>query len=233
MSAHATMGEPGGGAQARLIFVGDPMCSWCYGFAKELALLAGRRPGLPLQIRVGGVRAGETEVMSEAMKRFRLSHWHRVEQASSLPFDREAFMRLQGFVYNTEPACRALVALRQLAPDVDQLAVFRAIQHAFYAQGRDTTDGAVLAELVCEALAGQGQALNPARFLAAWQDSATIAATAAEFQQVRRWGIQSFPTLLLQQEERRSVLAPGYMSVDELEALLDAVPATGAASSAD
>lgn len=210
-------------AGTRLIFVGDPMCSWCYGFGKELSLLSERYPDLPVDILVGGVQAGATEPMSEEMKRFRLSHWHRVEKASGLPFNREAFMELQGFVYDTEPACRAIVALRHVAPRASQLAVFRAIQHAFYAEGRDTSDGVVLADIVSAALLIQGFPVDADEFLAAWQDVDVIAATAAEFQAVRRWGIQSFPTLLLDRGGQVSVLAPGYMSVNEMDVRLSSV----------
>lgn len=60
-------------------------------------------PDLPLQIVVGGVRAGDSAVMTEEMKLFRLAHWARVEKASGLSFNREAFVALQGFVYDTEP----------------------------------------------------------------------------------------------------------------------------------
>ena len=208
-------------AGTRLVFVGDPMCSWCYGFTKELSLLARRHPDLPIDIRVGGVSAGATEPMSEEMKRFRLSHWHRVEKASALPFNREAFMRLKDFVYDTEPVCRAIVALRHVAPEASHLGVFRALQDAFYAQGRDTTDGAVLADLASSALAEQGFSVTAEKFLAAWEDAGVIALTASEFKEVRRWGVQSFPTLLLQHEGEVSVLAPGYMSVDELEGRLN------------
>jgi putative protein-disulfide isomerase len=158
--------------------------------------------------------------MSEEMKRFRLSHWHRVEKASGLPFNREAFMQLKDFVYDTEPACRAIVVLRQVAPEASHVDVFRAIQDAFYAQGRDTTDGAVLADVASHALAEQGFTVTPEQFLAAWEDAGAIALTASEFKEVRRWGVTSFPTLLLQHEGEVSVLAPGYMSVDELDARL-------------
>jgi putative protein-disulfide isomerase len=210
-------------AGTRLIFVGDPMCSWCYGFGKELSLLSERYPDLPVDILVGGVQAGATEPMSEEMKRFRLSHWHRVEKASGLPFNRETFMQRQGYVYDTEPACRAIVALRRVAPESSQLAVFRAIQHAFYAEGRDTSDGVVLADIVSTALSFQGFSVNPETFLAAWRDADIIGATAAEFKAVRNWGIRSFPTLLLDRAGQITVLAPGYMSMDEMDEHLSAM----------
>ena len=125
----------------KLVYVGDPMCSWCYGFGKELAQLRAALPALELEIVVGGLRAGGTEILDDAAKQFRLQHWARVEAASGLPFNREALLARQGFVYDTEPVCRAVVAARRLAPQSDLLAVFRALQHAFYAEGRDTTDG--------------------------------------------------------------------------------------------
>jgi len=95
----------------KLVYVGDPMCSWCYGFGKELAQLLARHPGLEFEIVLGGLRAGGTEVLDDAAKQFRLQHWARVEAASGLPFNREAFAARQGFVYDTEPVCRA--ALRR------------------------------------------------------------------------------------------------------------------------
>lgn len=205
----------------KLIFVGDPMCSWCYGFGKELSTIQERHPELTIEVRVGGVRAGDTQPMTDEMKRFRLGHWHRVEKASGLEFNRDAFMQLENFVYDTEPACRAAVAARLVAPGADQLSVFWAIQHAFYAQGRDTTSGQVLAEVVSQALAKQGMTASPQEVLQVWESADAINKTAQEFKEVRRWGISSFPTLLLQHSGEVALLAPGYMSADELESRLN------------
>ena len=37
-----------------LIYIGDPMCSWCYGFAAPLdALLADPQGAAPLQLEIG------------------------------------------------------------------------------------------------------------------------------------------------------------------------------------
>jgi putative protein-disulfide isomerase len=201
----------------KLIFAGDPMCSWCYGFGKELGALMARHPALPLQILVGGVRAGATDLLDHSGKQFRLAHWERVEQASGLPFNREAFLGRENFVYDTEPICRAVVAAHRLAPAADQLAVFRALQHAFYADGLDTTDGDVLAKVAVTALALQGVDVPAAAFRSEWDLPATIAATAAEFAQVRSMGIRSFPALLLEVEGKVLEISPGYTSADQLD----------------
>lgn len=206
----------------KLVFAGDPMCSWCYGFGKELTALAQRHPELPLQILVGGVRAGATDVLDETGKQFRLGHWERVEQSSGLPFNRAALLARENFVYDTEPVCRAVVAARRLAPQADQLAVFRALQHAFYVDGLDTTDGAVLAEVASAALARDGHPVTPAAFRAEWNSAAAIAVTAAEFTYVRSLGVRSFPALLLETGDGLYEISPGYASVEQLELQLKA-----------
>ena len=132
-----------------LIYIADPMCSWCYGFGPQLKALLDALPDVQLDIVVGGLRAYNTDVMDEAQKATILGHWKQVQAASGLPFSTSGMAR-PNFVYDTEPACRALVAARILSPDLpsrSMLDVFHAIQHAFYAQGRDVTDLQVLAEI--------------------------------------------------------------------------------------
>jgi putative protein-disulfide isomerase len=206
----------------KLIFAGDPMCSWCYGFGKELSALAARHPELPVEILVGGVRAGATDLLDDSGKQFRLTHWARVEEASGLTFNRKAFIERQGFVYDTEPVCRAVVASQRLAPNANQLDVFRALQHAFYVDGLDTTDGGVLSQVAVAALEQQGLRFSVAQFRDEFDHQATIAATAAQFGQVRAMGIRSFPALLLELDSQLIEISPGYAHVDQLERQLTA-----------
>jgi len=207
----------------KLIYVGDPMCSWCYGFGKEMTALEARHPELSLDIMVGGVRAGATDLLDDSGKQFRLGHWARVEQNSGLPFNREAFLARENFVYDTEPICRAVVAARQIAPQANLLSVFRALQHAFYVDGLDTTDGAVLAQVAVAALEKSGHVHDVAAFHKEWSAPATIAATRAEFAQVRAIGINSFPALLLEANDQLFEISPGYAHVDQLDTQLNAI----------
>jgi putative protein-disulfide isomerase len=200
-----------------LIFVGDPMCSWCYGFGKELADLMALHPALPLDIVVGGVRAGATDVLDDAGKQFRLGHWARVEAASGVPFNRAAFTARRGFVYDTEPICRAVVAARRLAPQADLLAVFRALQVAFYVDGLDTTDGRILATVAAATLRAQGHDVGADAVHAAWLAPETSAATQADFRRARALGVRSFPALLLETPEGIHEVSPGYAHTAALD----------------
>jgi putative protein-disulfide isomerase len=195
----------------KLLYVGDPMCSWCYGFGKEMTALMAMHPGLELEIIVGGVRAGATDVLDQAGKEFRLGHWARVEAQSGLPFNRAALMSRENFVYDTEPICRAVVTARRLAPSADLLAVFRALQHAFYVDGLDTTNGHVLSAVVAQQLQ-----LDAGDVLRTWQDADTIVLTKADFVRARALGVRSFPALLLDNGVDIIEVSGGYAHAEQL-----------------
>ena len=200
----------------RLVYVGDPMCSWCYGFGKELSAVLSAEPALPLQIVVGGLRAGGAEVLDAAGKQFRLTHWARVEAASGLPFNREALMARQGFVYDTEPICRAVVAARSLAPEAPLLDVFRALQRAFYVDGLDTTDPQTLARVTAQALTEAGHPTSAEQALRQFQSPTTIQETRDDFRKARALGVNSFPALLMEVDGVHHPVAPGYTNAAEI-----------------
>src|SRR5438046_3726950 len=95
----------------KLVNFADPMCSWCYGFGPQLThVLTHETLAQPvtLDLVMGGLRAYNTVVMDEASKAVLRSHWLQVGERTGLAFD-DAAMRAEGFVYDTEPACRAVV----------------------------------------------------------------------------------------------------------------------------
>jgi putative protein-disulfide isomerase len=204
---------------AKLIYVADPMCSWCYGFGPELSGLLKTMPELELEMVVGGLRAYNTEEMDQQLKATLVTHWHHVEEASGLPFSDAAISRA-GFVYDTEPACRAVVAARLLAPHLSplaQLEVFHAIQRAFYTEGVDVTQDAALAEAVSAALVRQGVAMDVTSFQAKWSDEESIAATRADFIRTQRWGISGFPTVLIEHQKQLALVVSGYTKTATLQ----------------
>lgn len=206
-----------------LIYIADPMCSWCYGFGPELAaLLEGLPGGIPIEIVVGGLRPYNTKVMDDELKSSLLEHWHKVEGQTGLPFNYDALSR-ENFIYNTEPACRAVVAARMLAPNVS-LFVFHEIQRAFYAEGQDVTQGDVLASVVTKALAEGGYQIDEATFLATWNSDVAIKATRDDFIQVSNWGITGFPALVLERDGKLDMVTSGYVAMPKLiELMLDLV----------
>ncbi len=210
----------------KLIYIGDPMCSWCYGFGKSLAAALAALPGLQLEIVVGGVRNRSTELLDEAGKQFRLAHWERVEALSGLPFNRQAFVARDGFVYDSEPVCRAVVAARRLVGAEPLLSVFRALQHAFYVDGRDTTDVLTLSEVAATALQAMHYPAATEAMLALMRDPAIVAETQAEIRRARTLGARSFPTLLVDRGGVPETVG-GFLNAEALIARLRELGAGG------
>jgi putative protein-disulfide isomerase len=204
----------------KLIFVGDPMCSWCYGFGKEMTSIVENMPELDVQIVLGGLAAGSKQVLDEAGKQFRLTHWSRVEQMSGAEFNRDALLARKDFVYDTEPVCRAVVTARMMQPSADLLKIFRAFQRAFYVDGLDTTDGRVLAEIGAAALGEGGFSVTVKEFFELWSSEEAIQATAADFAFTQKLGVSGFPTLFVEWNGKRVRLGSGYLRADDVQRAL-------------
>lgn len=133
-------------SQTELLYIADPMCSWCWGFAPVIdALRAEYGERLKFALVLGGLRPGTTEPMNEEMKNFVLHHWEEVNKATGQPF-KFKFDLSEDFCYDTEPSARATVAVRRMQPE-DVFDYLKRVQAAFYTENRDVTDTAVLAEL--------------------------------------------------------------------------------------
>jgi len=201
-----------------LIYVGDPMCSWCYGFAAPLdQLLADPQDTAPLQLALvmGGLRPFTTEPITAERANELAGHWHHVAQASGQPFTPapDTAMHQPGFVYDTEPASRATVTVRSLWPQL-VWRYFKAVQHAFYAEGRNVTEPSVLAD-IAEALG-----ISRSAFAKAFASQAMRDATLADFQQSQAWGVRGFPTLVAEHGDHLHRVGSGFMPIDALRAAL-------------
>ena len=199
---------------ARLLYVMDPMCSWCWGFAPVFDALAAQAAaqGVALELLVGGLRPGSVQALDGATREHILRHWRAVAERTGQPFTFEGALP-EGFVYDTEPACRALVSMRELAP-AQVWPLLQAIQQAFYVEGRDVTRGAVLADLA-ESLGVTREA-----FAGAFDSAALRERTAADFGRAADLGIAGFPTLLAERHGLLALLTNGYQPLETLAPLL-------------
>ncbi|MCL6417311.1 DsbA family protein [Aestuariirhabdus sp. Z084] len=192
----------------------DPMCSWCWGFAPIFRQFHEQYADqYPVRMVVGGLRS-ESEPMSAEQRNYIRGHWQRVNEASGQPFDFENGLP-SGFVYDTEPACRAAVVMRSLAPG-QLLAFVESIQKAFYQQARDISDSAVLGELA------RAAGVDEQTFLGLLDSDALRAETRKDFELSASLGVQGFPTLALQLDQQWVAISQGFLPWDALCARVDA-----------
>ncbi|SIQ96710.1 putative protein-disulfide isomerase [Pontibacter lucknowensis] len=197
-----------------LIYVMDPMCSWCYGFAPVLHQLKTEQEGkLNFKLVLGGLRPGTTEPMGDEMKAAVKQHWQEVEKATEQAFDFGFFER-DSFVYDTEPACRAVVTMRYLQPE-KELEMAEEVQRAFYARNNDVTKAEVLAEIAL------GLGIAEDTFLEKFHSDEMKEKTLQDFQITRHLQANAFPSLYLLVGHNLSLLSRGYRLYDALNAKLE------------
>lgn len=196
-----------------LIYVGDPMCSWCWGIAPELDRLTTAHPELPLRIVVGGLRPGpNAQTVGPELAGYLAHHWEEVQRRSGQAFDRTLLER-HGWLYDTEPACRAVVVMRELAPH-ETFRFFKRLQRAFYAEGMPVWDPEAYGEII------EGFDVDGEGFIAAFGSEDAIRATWQDFSLARSWGINGFPTILLRQGSTGQIIARGYTTADDMEMVI-------------
>ncbi|APU29842.1 DsbA family protein [Ectopseudomonas chengduensis] len=198
---------------SRLLYVMDPMCSWCWGFAPVVEALAEQAAaaGVSLQIVVGGLRRDQVAIDAAARVRY-LGYWQAVNASTGQLFDFERGLP-EGLVYDTEPACRALVTARQLDA-ASAWTLLKLIQQAFYTEGADVTQASVLVQLAEQA------GIPRIEFAEAFDSQAMQEATAADFTWVQDLGIAGFPTLLAERDGQLALLTNGYQPLEVLAPLL-------------
>lgn len=192
-----------------LLYFADPLCSWCYGFGPELAKLLDRHPDARLDLVMGGLRPFNTQRMTSQFKEMLRGHWRHVATASGLPFS-ETILERDDFVYDTEPACRAVVTARDM--DVALAYPFmKALQLAFYRDGREVTENDVLCDIAEEC--GYQRDTFRMNF-----DSALMREeTQSDFATTQSLGVSGFPTLGTSRGSQLFLVTSGYVTDDVLE----------------
>lgn len=181
-----------------LLYFGNPMCSWCWGFAPVLTSLRNEcQDQIRINLGLGSLRQ-DTNPMSAQQKDYVRNHWEHVTAKSGQPFDFSFFER-DDFCYDDRSPAAAVAALRTLNAD-QALDLFHAFQAAFYRDNRDITDPAVRTSLL------EGLGIDAPSILAAAQ-SYDIA---AEYEHTARLGVSGYPTLLAVAEGKAELLSLGY-----------------------
>lgn len=197
-----------------LWYFADPMCSWCWGFTPVIeAVREAYRPRLKVALVLGGLRS-DTSPQTAAQREEILHHWHQVHARSGQPFRFEDAMP-DGFVYDTEPASRAVLAAGSLDAELI-FPMYKTIQSAFYAEGRNVTQRDVLADLAA------GLGFEREAFLQAFESEAMRSKAQAHFNHARQAGVRGFPTLILQQGDKLHLITHGWQPLAEIRAALDA-----------
>ncbi|MXZ80343.1 MAG: DsbA family protein [Gammaproteobacteria bacterium] len=174
-----------------LIYVHDPMCSWCWAFRPQWEQLLRALPDGLGTVRILGGLAPDSDVpMPEPMRRHLQEVWRTI--ADTVPgtrFNHDFWRRCEPR-RSTYPACRAVIAARNQGDQWDE-AMTLGIQTAYYLDARNPSEDHVLIEIAGSI------GLDADRFAMDLNAGQTHEALLGEIALSRSLGVSGFPTLML------------------------------------
>jgi putative protein-disulfide isomerase len=203
---------------AKLHYIYDPLCGWCYGAAP---LIQAAREIMAVQAHAGGMLTGARRMtVAPELRQFVMSHDQRIAQLTGQPFGTaytDGLLRADGTVFDSAPPITAILAAEQIGRrGLDLLA---RLQSAHYVEGRRIAEPAVLRGLAAEI------GLDVDAFAQAYAEldgAATRAHIEASRALLARLGAGGFPTLALEHGGSLTVLdiTPYHGNVAAWRALL-------------
>ena len=192
----------------KIIYVGDPMCSWCYGIAPEFADLMEEFDGkLEFELVLGGLRPYNQETMVD-LKSFLTTHWEEVHHRSGQEFN-YGILDDASITYDTEPPSRAAIVVRELSPE-QEIAFFKKSQVLFYKENKNMH----LAESYYSLLDELG--IDKEAFTSLFNSPEMKTKIKDDFLRASRLGVSSFPTILIEYQGKITPIARGYSTADKM-----------------
>ncbi len=186
---------------AKLIYVYDPMCSWCWGYRETwLKLQAALGNTLNIEYKVGGLAPDSDELMPKDMQQFLQQTWRKIEQQLGTLFNHEFWHKTQPR-RSTYPACRAVLVARQYNKEQEML---YAIQKAYYLNAQNPSDISTLASLA------EQIGLEKNAFIHDIESEKINSVLMAEINQARSLPIQGFPSLVVENKGKYTAIPINY-----------------------
>ena len=195
-----------------LIFVVDPMCSWCWGFSPVLEVLR-ERSDFVCSVVVGGLRSKGQMHWDDSSKNYLQGHWEQVAKNTGQPFNDTLFEK-EVFDYDTYPACKAIVTVRELFGSQKAFDYLTILQEAFYVKGTDITQKSVLVGLL------DSLDIDTKAFETFYNSQRAQVMMEHDFAKARSMGANAFPSVVIIDKDGHMVCEKGYRTLENMNELL-------------
>jgi putative protein-disulfide isomerase len=190
----------------QLIFVVDPMCSWCWGFHPVIQEInANHTDQCHTSLVLGGLRTKGQMPWNDKSKHYLIQNWKAVQQQTGQAFNFSLFEKAS-FDYDTYPACKATVTVRELWGEKAAFEYLEKIQTAFYVKNEDTTSLKVLLNYVEE----------KETFLAFYESERAELLMQHDFSKARSMGANAFPSKVKIDTQGHMCCMQGYKTLEEI-----------------
>ena len=199
----------------KLLYIMDPMCSWCWAFSPTIQAIEQQFPTLDIQYVMGGLATDSESTMPLEQQAVIQSIWHQIEAKTGTRFNYD-FWTLCTPRRSTWRACRAIIVAEQLQPG-SASTMAQAIQHAYYLQAKNPSDSSTLT-----ALAGS-IGIDASTFSLQLDSENTHQQLKEHMMISQQLDVSGFPSLRIVIDQQAIRMSDGYCSSEEVIKRLEKV----------
>jgi putative protein-disulfide isomerase len=203
-----------------LIYIYDALCGWCYGFSPVMQQLHEKyKYELNFTVLSGGMVTGERVGPIGQVAGYIREAYKTVEAHTGVQFGEgflNGILKEGKAIFNSVPPGIALTAFKSFQPE-NAVAFAHTLQKAIYYDGIEPEHVGAYGKYAAQ------YGVDETLFLQKMIDSDIQKETFAEFEQVAKWGVRGFPTVLVGTPEKLYLLASGYTPFEQLEEMVQQV----------
>ena len=204
----------------KIVYIYDALCGWCYGFSPVIRRLYNSLGDqTEFDVLSGGMMTGARVQPISASMAYIEQAAKTVEAHTGVQFGeayRTNILRPGTYLSNSEKPGMAMTLLKAILP-TRAVEFAGTIQHALYRDGIDINVDANYAPLVAS------YDIDPDEFVAHLSDEPIRLQTQGEFKLVSDYGINGFPSVLVDTGDKIHQVARGYLPYDALRTNVDKV----------
>jgi putative protein-disulfide isomerase len=198
----------------KIIYAFDPLCGWCFGFHFIINRLKDEfEDRLDFEIKSGGLIIGKRICKISEKAKYLKKSMPDVERITGVEFG-EKFIQLldEGeYISNSIPPSIAFNVFKSFRPDI-AFEIAHTIQRTHYIDGMDLNNIRPYFKVA------EKFGINKFGFMERYEDPMYERFTHEEFDLVKGWGAEHYPSILLEREGEVEMVAEGYVSYETLKA---------------
>lgn len=203
---------------AKMVYIADVFCPWCFSFAPIMKRIAAENPRLPVKVYGGNLVSRPITLQEDVQNSPGLvDFWHQVEQVSgrSLAGAIQAVETGKDVLLYSPGADEILAVLDEAAPG-HELEQFFMLEDLFYGEGQNLFAEETIARIA------KTWNLDPAKFERALNQPAALKATEKNLQQASAvmGEITTYPSLFLVYNGKIQAVSRGFVPYETVDGRL-------------
>ena len=205
----------------KIYYVFDTMCGWSYGTSDVITKVQEKYKDVyDFNLVPGGMWAGDNvKVMDSDLREFINDNNVEVEKSTGKNFGESYNKKVldsSSIVLDSFPGAKAVVIVQKIKKEI-AFTFLKKIQDAFFLDGKDMNNIKVYMDIA--------ESFNISReeFQKLYDSEEIKQETLKCFEKAEAMGVETFPTIVVEKDNKTNILAEGYNSFEELDQMFSSL----------